>query len=1017
MDLMAPPTQDELMAAPTEAELGSMDLMAPPTEKELMAAPTPQELASTPGDQDQAIGSGSPQGWWEEFKARPNTTSVPVSKQEIIAIASKYKVNPDLLLNRVPTYGGHVEGHDGVVPTIKEVLGTVSEGPLLGIPTAIERKLSSANEASALDELNQLVESKKSKAELAAEMLLPVGGTIKAGGAGIKAMAKSGAMTGAVAGFGESKEGEEISNTLVGAGLGGAIGAGAHAGVSAIKTGASYLFGKKAATALAKEASPSAPIQDILEKVYTPELAALNKNAATKLYRGEDIDIPEESLIDFARSIQVVSEEGTKSTNLAKAREIIDDARLKLGPDDFESRYHDWAKVKAAETELGALIGPESTFAKEAARSTRFFWDGMSVANDIDRRNGGSVVEAMLEAGRADAQATADRVDWTKKAKNILAHDDADEVINKAIAQGTKLEGELGARQAEIRSFYEDIRKHLNDLGVPVAERENFLPTKTVDTPEAIYRIRKKVMESGGWQALMEKMPGELKQAMSYYTGSSADGKEGVDILRKLTTPGSAAYARERLSSSLFEYSEGAIPEFLREYRTRPLLNRYLSENLNYAHMRESLAKLKLNKELLTKAGAKEDAAFIDRAVQGYYGARGPLDAAAHNLMVRAQVAAYEAADKATNPAARRFYDNVAHSPEILSNLTKNIYTNVLSSPKAVLQNFAGLYFQTIPELGWAYGTKGLLGATAKALGNLASRPKEYLGEMTAKGFIGPEMSDIGHLITRKEPGILGKGLDTTASLASSPFKGIERLNRAVLYEVGKDLAANWEKPMAAKFAKSMPASYRNLVDKSAPSMRERLITMYIQDRGQASYNKLARSDAARYVGPMFSMFTKYPGVMAGRMGEAISDKGLAKGSADIVTKYVAPWLALQQMSVALKNTGSLDPETEEYFFGKGGLASVAPLPAAANVIGASSPRAPATQILGAAMGTGRNLALAGTKALAGEDYEANLDAAVKNLSGLTTILAPGGLNGYYNFLEDTMHLTGALDKDEHLGE
>jgi hypothetical protein len=122
-------------------------------------------------------------------------------------------------------------------------------------------------------------------------------------------------------------------------------------------------------------------------------------------------------------------------------------------------------------------------------------------------------------------------------------------------------------------------------------------------------------------------------------------------------------------------------------------------------------------------------------------------------------------------------------------------------------------------------------------------------------------------------------------------------------------------------------------------------------------------------------------------------------------------------MSVALKNAGSLDPEAEEYFFGKSGLASVAPLPAATNVLFLESPKSPISQMAGAVKDVTGNLIKAGTQALVGEDYEANLDAAVKNLGNLTNMLTPGGLAGYYNFLEDTMHLTGALDKDEHLGE
>lgn len=817
-------------------------------------------------------------------------------------------------------------------------------------------------------------------------------------GAKLGQLAIAGAKAGALAGFGS---GEGLGESLTSAATGAAIGA----GLVPVIHGAGKLLGKRAKD-LATTVSDEPIIQKVLEETYTPEVAALQEGIADKLYKGEDISIPEDSLVDFAKSIKVVSEEGLSPKTGREAMEVIDDARIKLGADDFKRRYHDWAKVKASKTALEMQLGPNSSAVKDVARASRVLWDGMDVFKEIDTRRGSSTLEAALQTNRAIANATSDRVNWTKKAEKLIetSSDEIDEATNKATAAGVKLDGKAGERQKEILNYFEDIRQHLISLGVPVAKREMYIPAKTVSAPEAIYRVGRKVEEYGGLEAVAKNMPEELKQTITYYTGRPAEGIEGAKVLESILTPGSALNTREKLTSSLFEYTEGAIPEYLREYNTAKLINRYLSENLNYAHLREPLADLKLNKQLLqAKDKTDADAAFLDKAVRGFLGERFGIDAGIHNVMVRTQVAALKAADESTSKLGKKFYNTIADSPEVLSNLMSNIYRNVLSSPKAAVQNFSGLYFQTIPELGWAFGTKELMGATSRALKRIATDRKSYIDEMTAKGFIGPEMSDIGHLIAKNPPGVATKTFNKLGDFALFAFKGVERLNRAVLYEVGKDLSSKWGTNEADKFARTIPASLRKKLDTSPPEVRERLLTLYIQDRGAASYNKLARSEASRFVGPMFSMFTKYPGVMAGRIGSAIATEGGAEGAKEITTKYVAPWVALNMMSYALKESGSLDPDTEHYFFGKEGLAGAAPLPAAANVLGLASPRAPTTQLVGGVLKAGKSAA------------EGNLEGAVNNLNSLSSILLPGGLAGYYKFLQDTLRWQGVLSEDETL--
>jgi len=160
-----------------------------------------------------------------------------ITRADLEALSDKYKVSVDKLRSAVGWFSGVLDPRDRVgtehlTEGLKSTVGSVGE-MLPFIPGLPQKEYiaaqSSPEERAALDELRSTIESRKSKSAVMSELIgsiaLPAGSIAKlVKGAPLlvkgSAMASEALITGAVSGYAHSKEGEEMEQSMWGAGIG-----------------------------------------------------------------------------------------------------------------------------------------------------------------------------------------------------------------------------------------------------------------------------------------------------------------------------------------------------------------------------------------------------------------------------------------------------------------------------------------------------------------------------------------------------------------------------------------------------------------------------------------------------------------------------------------------------------------------------------------------------------------------------------------------------------------------------
>jgi hypothetical protein len=965
-DLFAPPSQDELLAPPTEEELASppnQDLLSPPRREELMAPPTREEYPpkETPS-QLEAAGLGALQGvsygWADEVEA---------------ALRS---------LPKGATYGDAIR--------------------------KVRARYQAAEEAHPKTYLTANIGT-----GLASSLVPGLGaiGTVSKGASVAKAAAAS-AGAGALAGFG-SGEGLEDSTkqALFGAAIGGTLGAGIHKVLGKAPT--------KATTEAASEAAenlipPNAPksLFDAVESSYSKELSALDEKFASNLWEGkvDGATLPAETLEDL-KGFATYLDKGTSPTNPAfgagKAIDYVREKASRLSKEDFIRDYQDYAKAEKAKQLIATGWGDDALVSKDGNWLNRIL-DFSYVANDIDQRTGSSIKEALLKGSSSINRYMQDlytNLTKAKKATDLTSDSLNDEIYDALRTGNTPANEEVSKAVSAWKNFYGETAAHLRSLGVPIQEIRNYVPRKLKDNYEVAHLIRQEVKALGGLDKVVSQGWGnlndDLRNGIQYLTGGQpATNRELRDTLTSLMNPSSSAYVKAREAAALFARSEVEVPEFLLEKNLNRLAQRYLMEGLKYGHTKDTLRDLAYNKNLLKQLGQEQDVQRLDNLVSDFLGGQRSISKKVSEYINSFQTSML---DRAANSSGRTkaVYEYVAHSPESIRNIFMNVYPNFLgASPKAAIQNLTGSYFMLIPELGGTAGTQLYLKHLPKAVAR-ASSPKG-MEELAQMGYVAPQWStDLLDSFRRSKRGTLGKGVDKAAQLSMMMFEKSEHINRALTYEIGKELAANLNSPATQKLLASMPLSLR----KKALTNPD-IIPRYLADRVLFSYNKLNQSELARSVGPLLSMFTKYPFAMVGRMAEPYRAKGTAAGLRDTMQGFVGPYLAASMLTLAARES-FLEPEAETMLFGKPsdrsklgqGLAASSPVGAVKGLMEGKAFRAPASSLFVAGAGA----------------VEGDVDKVAKNLSKLGQAFVPGGAYGYYRLADEMLKVGGVVDDESSL--
>jgi hypothetical protein len=144
------------------------------------------------------------------------------------------------------------------------------------------------------------------------------------------------------------------------------------------------------------------------------------------------------------------------------------------------------------------------------------------------------------------------------------------------------------------------------------------------------------------------------------------------------------------------------------------------------------------------------------------------------------------------------------------------------------------------------------------------------------------------------------------------------------------------EKAAALRFVDSMGSSFQRAIKTAVGNgdtgEATRVMSNYLIGKTMFNFDRASMSEYGRFMGPLFSAFTKWPTSIAGDMLHIYSRNGLAGGTAEVGRKYMAPLALLYAANAAIKDDTKDNP-MYDWAFGKQGLTHLAPAGAAAGLL------------------------------------------------------------------------------------
>jgi len=734
----------------------------------------------------------------------------------------------------------------------------------------------------------------------------------------------------------------------------------------------------KKSTEEADRAKLAQPIQDIPE-----DEARLMENQGIrpedqKAYKA--FEQLQDDTKDFAKVL------GSKPKTVEDALKVIQEKVATEGPEFIAKKFDNFKDTQKAFEILAQDLDNKLPAGNNALTSIRNkMLDGKFVSRFIDDQLGTKMEVVLDNLAQNNNKYTIVLKRYIDKAgeldKAIKQTKVDPDALYRALDKGEGLE-KFSEPQLSVvnqaRQVFNEGATLAKDLGVPIQMREFYVPHHSVDLAEAVHRLNQEVEKfknvTGGVDLrvnaadpkLFDKLVKddnfkELQQGVKFLSGREVDTPEKFQVaLRSALDPALAKEDMETVASAALK-REGEVPEFLIEKNVPKLISNWSQNTFRHAYYREGIDELKKIRNFAMAANDKQSASFVDTLVKDLTGVRrGTLNSAIRQKMFNIQVAAKNKLATATNPIARAYYGVLAETPDFFSQLMNQVYPNFLGfSPRAAIVNLTQPFYMTVPELGNAYGSKTMLKSIITTLNEkMAGREIRLSPEMAQ--LLGKEPGSLYKTrnlsIMLENEGMIPKqystelrnavrqgikdsalyrltdaALDKYSRAAMFMFEKSESINRALSIHVGEFVARDLLRgePAAVKFVKEMGSGYRRTVQRAVEANDipevERLMKNYVISKTMFNYNRASMSEFGRTLGPIFSVFTKWPASIAGDVMHIVKRKGLLKGAAKVGYKYLAPMFAVGAIEHLLI-PDQKDSDLSRKLLGYGGLAGQAPI-------------------------------------------------------------------------------------------
>jgi putative chitinase len=606
-------------------------------------------------------------------------------------------------------------------------------------------------------------------------------------------------------------------------------------------------------------------------------------------------------------------------------------------------------------------------------------------AEAIDRRHGTKIVPTLDAMSRkfnefhAYLRPRAEEV--STLIKNTRAADLSTEDLYQKLDKGGKFGDE--AKDAILQSwrkFFSDSADDAGKLGVQIQKRENYVPY-AIKPQEEIYTTLKEAAEQfrtkHGVDLLNQDLTKEQVKEFKNMKGFESDLLRSLDILSGdpklknyqakllgVLNDSKTGAINRVISARALERTGEELPDLIRDQDIGRLAQRWLESTFKAGTMRDSIAELRTASQLMRTIGDRRANKYLNNLVADLSGMPRDGGLGRELAQVKANVAA-NIADKAMNATGpqKLAYWGVQKFTDAMPLMYNTMYSNALGfSPRQAIANISALATQTIPELGYAFGSKtaskALIGvlndltygkeiivkspAVAKKLGvevGSTIKTRSMRSWLENEGLASSQWNEnIERSIANSmKKSWLGEVAESTinayAKVGMAMFEATETIYRVMAVDMAKQVNKAIAKgdAEAGKFLDSLPRSYRKLVDGAKDeAAREKVLTDYIISKTIYNYNQSSASEIGRSLGPILSSFTKWPTEQLGDAVNTFAKNGVTAGAADFLYRRMAPLAGLIMLD---QMTGwREDPEMSFLVAGTKGMQQWAPVNSLASI-------------------------------------------------------------------------------------
>jgi len=685
--------------------------------------------------------------------------------------------------------------------------------------------------------------------------------------------------------------------------------------------------------------------------------------AFRKLLKINNIPVTDESMLaakaysnalDIAESLGAKSEKG----GIEELTRVYDTNKLK-------GMYDDAMLAKAAKDAASTSKASIEQWSPITGFIQRTISDGKPLFQSLDKKLGLSGNLSIEEAAgnisnKLDILKTYSFPAKQKLTKlNASARKDgySPEEISDLLEAG-KTDGVIGEYRKLIDSFLDTAK----EVGINIEKKTDYVPKlrKSALAYRAgligeIVRLGKQFdanlfnpIDDSLFLALKEDKAGslllsELKN-VGGFAANSADELTSVLNKVRVNDKALADSMAEMEATAAFRRDDSIIPEWARERNINRLLSRSLDQTLKVGLIQQDVKRLQNAAEIALEAGDSETSRYLLRLVGDITGGKKPVaefGESARATMERYQSYLLRKANSKEPGIERTLARGQASLVQSLPALTNNIYSSYISRPYHMLMNVMSPATQIGPELG-----RDGFDIVGKAYSDIYRNYNKTVKELADRGLHGPQWK--GEDVRAVREALYDTGLSRTsatvnekvANMTLAGFAKSEELARVLAYKIGQKTTDKLiAKPeFATRFINQLASpNYKRRIAEAVKSgdkaKLEKVVTDYFNAEHLFKYDKVHMAEYARVMGPMFSIFTKWPTSMAGKVMTNYRNKSWDEASKRLAQIYLAPFAVLQGIDTIARIDNSEDPRTQK-LFGRKGLSNLAPADAFFQLVG-----------------------------------------------------------------------------------